>query len=123
MGWASQLVDSGARVDSITLLSFEVLGKVTTEKKRVSQAFRQKKIHYRKKERRKEGKKERKKERKKGKKERKKLALEKNQCPPFTDNPSYTLLMGNRAQKGGGLSLSLACSWDLVVTQLKGSHS
>ena len=51
MGWASRLVDSGARVDSITLLSFEVLGKVTTEKKRVSQAFRQKKIHYRKKER------------------------------------------------------------------------
>ena len=54
MGWASGLVDSGARVDSITLLSFEVLGKVTMEKKRVSQAFRQKKIHYRKKERKKE---------------------------------------------------------------------
>ena len=103
MGWASGLVDSGARVDSITLLSFELLGKVTVEKKRVSQAFRQEKIHYR-------------------KKERKKLALEKNQCPPFTANPSYTLLMGNRAQKGGGLSLSLACSWDLVVTQLKGSR-
>ena len=69
MGWASGLVDSGARVDSITLLSFELLGKVTVEKKRVSQAFRQKKIHYRKKERRKEGKKERKKERKERKKE------------------------------------------------------
>ena len=51
MGWASGLVDSGARVDSITLLSFELLGKVTVEKKRVSQAFRQEKIHYRKKER------------------------------------------------------------------------
>ena len=51
MGWASRLVDSGARADSITLLSFEVLGKVTMEKKRVSQTFRQKKIHYRKKER------------------------------------------------------------------------
>ena len=123
MGWASGLIDSGARVDSITLLSFEVLGKVTVEKKRVSQAFRQKKIHYRKKERRKEGKKERKKERKKGKKERKKLALEKNQCPPFTDNPSYNLLMCHCIPKGGGLSLSLARSWDLVVTQLKGSHS
>ena len=70
-GRASGLVDSGARADSITLLSFEVLGKVTMEKKRVSQTFRQKKIHYR-------------------KKERKKLALEKNQCPPFTDNLSYT---------------------------------
>ena len=51
MGWASGLVDSGARVDSITLLSFAVLGKVTMEKKRVSQVFRHKKIHYRKKER------------------------------------------------------------------------
>ena len=104
MGRASGLVDSGARADSITLLSFEVLGKVTMEKKRVSQTFRQKKIHYR-------------------KKERKKLALEKNQCPPFTDNPSYTLMMGHCAPKGGGLSLSLARSWGLVVTQLKGSHS
>ena len=55
--------------------------------------------------------------------ERKKLALEKNQCPPFTDNPSYTLMMGHCAPKGGGLSLSLARSWGLVVTQLKGSHS
>lgn len=36
--------DSGARVDSITLLSFEVLGKVTVEKKRVSQAFKQKRF-------------------------------------------------------------------------------
>ena len=104
MGWASGLIDSGARVDSITLLGFEVLGKLAVEKKKVSQAFRQKKIHYR-------------------KKERKKLALEKNQCPPFTDNPSYTLMMGHCAPKGGGLSLSLARSWGLVVTQLKGSHS
>ena len=87
MGWASGLVDLGSRVDSITLLSFEALGKVAMEKKRVSQAFRQRKIHYR-------------------KKERKKLALEKNQCPPFTANPSYTLLMGNCALKGGGLNLS-----------------
>lgn len=45
MGWASGLVDLGSRVDSITLLSFEVLGKVAVEKKRVSQAFRQRKIH------------------------------------------------------------------------------
>ena len=54
MGWASGLVDSGAMVDSITLLCFEVLGKVTVEKKRVRQVFRHQKIHYRKKERKKE---------------------------------------------------------------------
>ena len=46
MGWASGLVDSGAMVDSITLLCFEVLGKVTVEKKRVRQVFRHQKIHY-----------------------------------------------------------------------------
>jgi hypothetical protein len=51
MGWASGLVDSGAMVESITLLCFEMLGKVTMKKKRVSQVFRHKKIHYRKKER------------------------------------------------------------------------
>ena len=38
MGWASGLVDSGAMVDSITLLGFEVLGKLAVEKKKVSQA-------------------------------------------------------------------------------------
>ena len=46
--------------------------------------------------------------------ERKKLALEKNQCPPFTANPSYTLKLGNCVPVGGVLSLSLACSWGLV---------
>ena len=48
--------------------------------------------------------------------EREKLALERNQRSPFTANPSHTLSMGNWALEGGGLSLSLARSWGLVVT-------
>ena len=50
------------------------------------------------------------------KRERKWLALERNKCSLFTANPSYILSMGNCALEGGGLSLSLAHSWGLVVT-------
>ena len=53
-------------------------------KANTGRAFRQRRICYR-------------------KKGRKSLALERNQYPPFTAKPSYTLLMGNCAPKGGGL--------------------
>ena len=58
--------------------------KASMEKKRASWAVRQRKIYYR-------------------KKERKWLALEKNQCPPFATNPSYTLLMGIVSRREGAL--------------------
>ena len=50
------------------------------------------------------------------------LPLKRSQCSPFTDIPSYTLSMGNCILKGGGLSVSLACSWGLVTRESKGSH-
>ena len=55
--------------------------KVSVEKKRMSQEFRQRKVYY--------------------KKERKQLDLERKWCSLFTANPSYTLLMGNCSQREG----------------------
>ena len=55
--------------------------KVSVEKKRMSQEFRQRKVYY--------------------KKERKQLDLERKWCSLFTANPSYTLSMGNCSQREG----------------------
>ena len=55
--------------------------KVSVEKKRMSQEFRQRKVYY--------------------KNERKQLDLERKWCSLFTANPSYTLSMGTCSQREG----------------------